>query len=275
MKNLNIGIAMIGNNNKDRNKIILPSLNVLKKKLSESHNVELKIVEFQPTLTPHSLKRSLYRSFIYWKLGRKWSTYRKITKNNIFKSFMSFIKRNIFTIFHNKAQFCKTSSIETMVTDKHIRAWNQLIEKNDYLLFFEDDAVFCDSSVEKINSLLSEKLYNKLDNYVYIDIGGGCHLDDLQIKKLEQNQDNTFIYYEKIVTNTACAYILNRKLATYFLSTLLHAPELRYIGIDWMMNELSMKLEKSIHGENIFCIHANPSFVNHGSVVGNYNPWER
>ncbi len=34
-------------------------------------------------------------------------------------------------------------------------------------------------------------------------------------------------------------------------------------------------LEKSIHSKDILCIHATPSFVSYGSVVGNYNPWKR
>ena len=40
------------------------------------------------------------------------------------------------------------SSIETVVTDKHIRAWSAFLETGrDFLIFFEDDAVFNDDSV--------------------------------------------------------------------------------------------------------------------------------
>lgn len=275
MNNINLGIGLIHNNNSERNKILIPNLKLLQENLEKDYRVDYTDISYQPTIKPHSLNIAIRRDYMYWKLNRQWSKYRSIHNKNIILDSMLLLMKIKKKYLKNNLKNRKTSFVETIVTDKHVRAWSILAKKNDYLLIFEDDAVFDESSIEQIRILISNILLQKIDSYVYVDLAGGCSIDSLQINQLKSNRDNKYIYYNKIVTNTACAYGLNKKLALFFLDHLILKPELQYIGIDWMMNALCIELENEIDTTNTFCLHCYPPIVTHGSVSGTFRAWER
>jgi hypothetical protein len=107
----------------------------------------------------------------------------------------------------------------------------------------------------------------------YVDLAGGCNQSELRIEQLVVKQVDDFIYYSKAVTNTACAYLLSRKLIKFFLDSIAETPEARLIGVDWMMNYFMMKAsEQNLH---IDCFHAMPTVFSHGSVTGEFKAWQR
>ncbi|MCJ7546066.1 MAG: hypothetical protein MUP30_04490, partial [Deltaproteobacteria bacterium] len=159
------------------------------------------------------------------------------------------------------------SFIETIVTDKHIRAWNTFIETGcDYLVCFEDDAIFMDDSIRRMCNLFDTLSKKGIKNLVYVDLAGGCELADLRISFLETHRGDGFRYYLKPVTNTACAYLLSKPLVSVFLAHLVKRPRLRLIGIDWMMNKLFMLTIKDT--VECLCMHADPTIFKHGSTTG-------
>jgi len=159
------------------------------------------------------------------------------------------------------------------VSNKHINSFFYALEnKADYLLVFEDDAIFKNNSTEKIFNLISNFDNNDIDP-IYIDLAGGCNIDQLKISKLNYKKDSDFRYYRKPVTNTACCYLINQaqlKLFGYYITI---NPMSRYLGIDWMMNKLFVYQYKDCIMAK--CLHSDPTFVEHGSATGEYKPWER
>ena len=103
---------------------------------------------------------------------------------------------------------------------------------------FEDDAVFNEGSFQKIKLSLENAAKVPKDSYLYIDLAGGCSISDLKISHLALERKDGITTYRKPVTNTACAYILNRTIVEEFKRILIRHPIYRLIGIDWMMNKL-------------------------------------
>lgn len=269
-----IGIGIIHNNNTARNKKLFSNVELLKQKLERDYEVQLAYVSFQPTIREHSLFRKIYRDFMYWKINREWLSYRLLKKRNLLLDFLFFLKNIILRTFKQRNN-CKASFIETVVTDKHIRAWNVLLEKNDYFIFFEDDAVFFDDSNSRLLSLLNYISKIDKESYVYVDLAGGCSLDDLQVYNLEQKRNNKYIYYNKPVTNTACSYLINKQMMYHFFECCIASPTYRQIGIDWMINKMLIDLDRKSIRNNSICLHANPTIFKHGSASGLFKPWER
>jgi GR25 family glycosyltransferase involved in LPS biosynthesis len=166
----------------------------------------------------------------------------------------------------------RNSFIETVVTDKHIRAWSAFLESDaDFMICFEDDAVFKDDSTQRLNELLDDLARRLPDILIYVDLAGGCERDMLKIDTLETGRDASFRFYRKPVTNTACSYLMSRPLVTIFIEMIVRRPWLRLIGIDWMMNKLFILAAND--GIECSCMHASPTIFKHGSFTGEYKTW--
>lgn len=168
----------------------------------------------------------------------------------------------------------RNSAIELAVTDKHIRAWDRFLDSDaDLLICFEDDAIFKESSAAGLSDVLAAIAHLKPQELLYVDLAGGMPVSALRIAALEDRKEGSFTYYKKPVTNTACAYLLNRSTAGLFRSILSKSPNLRLFGIDWLMNALFIELEKQ--GMKTLCFHADPTVFNHGSTTGECTAWQR
>jgi len=269
-------VSLIHNNNQDRLLIIKPNIDKLIFELRKNNNVEFSEISWQPNLEPVSHKLGFFRDLMYWKLNREWTKYRE--NKNLFLIFDFFlfilrmIKKYIFNsnITRNWLQSC---AIELFVSSKHINAYKIALEnKADYLLVFEDDAIFKEESLNKLVGL-SNNLEINDKSPIYIDLGGGCNFNELKIDNLELRRDKNFRYYKKPVTNTACCYLVNQEQLKLFNNYLVKNPILRYIGIDWLLNKMFIMQSKA--GVVSTCFHADPHFFNHGSVTGQFKPWVR
>ncbi len=160
------------------------------------------------------------------------------------------------------------------MTDKHIRAWSAFLDSDaDLLLCCEDDAVFKENSVQRVNDLIEMLAYRVGNGPIYVDLAGGCRYDEIKIDNLEVGRDDAFRFYAKPVTNTACAYLMNRPLVSTFHDILTRKPWLRLIGIDWLMNKLFITMAKS--KVECACMHADPTIFKHGTTTGDYVAWDR
>ena len=272
-REVSVCIALIHNNNVQRNAYIRPQLEKMAGGLEPHIEVSITEVSFQPDVKPHSIAMAFLRDVMYRKLDREWHQYRLLKPLTLVRDIVGFLKGSIIKYIVERksmgASWQKNSAIEVILTEKHIRAWGRFLDSGaDFLICFEDDAVFKDDSVQRIRDLLGLLTQRKLDSRSYVDLAGGCKLDELRIDNLESSQDTSFRFYSKPVTNTACAYFISRPLVSTFHATLTRRPWLRLLGADWMMNSLFVAMAND--GMECVCMHAAPTIFKHGSITGEY-----
>lgn len=234
-------------------------------------------ISWQPSVTPQSRFVAFVRQLMYRKLARDWSRYRSDPRGHTGLGWLSFLWRTLrkYTFRKQWVQaWCRRSAIEMYVTSKHIRAWEEFVESGaDYLVVLEDDVFFRADSAKRFNEAVLPVLEKSSDRAVYIDLAGGLAQAELKIELLESYREGEATHYSKPVTNTACAYLVNQKLAQYFVTAIVETPVLRMIGIDWLMNRLFMTL---VAGRTqIVCVHYNPTIFLHGSITGQYVSWQK
>lgn len=271
-----IFIGVVHNENIQRNSYLFPKIEDLALKLSSDYDVETLFVSSQPTLEPVNLYTAMYRDWFYLKTGLKWSKYRK--KDLSIIRFIQQLKNKFIGDYLVNAKeyvdrWKKTSFVEMAVTDKHIRLWDASLEfQADITIVLEDDTIFVDESFKGILLTLS-KLAEHKSKPVYVDLAGGCELSEIGVENLILHQQDSLIWFEKPVTNTACAYAMNNQMLNKFKSILLTLPAVRFLGIDWMMNNCFLEMDhQSLQS---VCFHHHPPIFQHGSTTGSYYPWER
>ena len=269
-----IVVALIHNNNEERNARVRPNVEKLADQLRKSFEVESLEFSYQPNLVPHTKVTAFLRDVLFEFLERRWQVYLERPSWSWFKTVRNL--RKVASRYLNNpedaARCCRSGAIDAFVTNKHLRSWEACMERGaDYLIVLEDDAVFHCDSIDRITSALDKALYARRP--AYIDLAGGFSASTLQIEHLARERDDRFVQYRKMVTNTACAYLLNSNMIERSLSILLSRPYYRLITIDWLMNRLFMDLEDSgIHG---LCFHTDPLALQHGSFTGDFSAWER
>jgi len=275
---ISVCVALIHNHNAERNAYIRPQLEKLAVSLDACVAPVKKIeVSFQSEVVPHSTAMAFVRDVMYRKLDREWHRYRLLKPLSLPRDIVGFIKGSSIKYIVERntvgASWKRSSAIEATVTDKHIRAWGRFLDAGaDFLVCFEDDAVYKDDSVQKMNELFDALRRKNIGAPLYVDLAGGCKLDELKIGNLETGQDDSFKFYSKPVTNTACAYLMSRPLVECFHAILTRRPWLRLIGIDWMMNSLFIRLANN--GVECLCMHATPTIFKHGTTTGEYVSWQ-
>jgi hypothetical protein len=271
-RKVSVCLALIHNNSAQRVDYIQPLLAELQTHLSQRLSVKGLEVANQPEIREHGMPLAFVRDVMYQVLDRNWKHYRLLRPRLLPIHIFDFLLGS-FKKYRRGATWKRNSFVETVVTDKHIRAWCAFLETDcDFLICFEDDAVFKDDSSQRVTDLLDTLSRRHPDQLVYVDLAGGCRFDELKIDRLELTRDHLFRFYSKPVTNTACAYLMSRPLVMSFQELVTRRPWLRLIGIDWMMNKLFMIMAKN--GMECACMHANPTIFKHGTTTGDYVSWQ-
>lgn len=263
---MKINIALINSENKSRYNKIKPSLDLLQKELTPYYDVKVFEITKQPKKVVKNIWITLFSRFLYSKYSREYQDYKNIKKRIIVLDIISLLKRFLITFINNNYENWRCG-IVIFVADKHIRAWNLLLEQDaDLLICFENDAIFTEDSISNIKLLLRKiKIY--LNRPLYIDLAGGCDPKTLAVENLELKHDSEGKYYKKPVTNTVCCYLANRKLVEIAVSNLMGRPWLRLLSADWILNKIFMLTARDY---KYYCYHTYPSIFRHGSVMGEF-----
>jgi len=271
-----VAVGIVHNRNAARNTYLFPHVEALIEALRTHHPVESLEACAQPDVQPHSRRMALLRDFLYFKIDREWSRYRLLPVKPSIRAWRAFVTKSVKKYFSSGEPACRwmrNSHIETIVTDKHIRIWQQFLDSDmRHLVVFEDDAVFKDDSIQRFGALHDRLVKMPPEVPIYIDLAGGCTFEQLAVSKLESRHEGGFHHFRKPTTNTACAYMINRATAKLFVHHIVRRPWLRLIGIDWMMNKLFML--SSFEDDQAYCAHADPTLFQHGSTTGHYIAWQ-
>ena len=272
-----LSIALIHNNQVDRLAHVRPAIKDLAIALGDRFHVDAFEICWQPDVKSHGLFNALMRDGLYRHLAREWAVYRKIGISPFARDWVSFLKYALRKYLLRKSErlvWQRNSAIEMIVTAKHMRAWEVFVESNaDYLLVFEDDVRFRPDTIARFNDQVIPTIRSLGNRALYVNLAGGCQYEDLRIEKLESKRNGDLVFYSKPVTNTACAYLINKSLVKKFVSKLVEQPLLRLIGIDWLMNKLFISMGDD--AEKCVCVHFYPTIFDHGSFTGQYISWQK
>jgi len=192
----------------------------------------------------------------------------------LLKSFLDFNKVIIQLFFSHKNKNTKTykhMKVESLVTRKHIKAWEKFLKsKKEIMVIFEDDTV-CKKDTEIRLKEFFVRL-KKIDlNNTFIDLAGGLNPEDIIPKRKIIEYGDEFFIVKGIYTNTACSYLINRELVTKLYDEYQKSKLNNFFPIDHLINKLGLKI---IRKQKIFSIHFyNPLFT-HGSFEGNIKSWQ-
>ncbi len=109
------------------------------------------------------------------------------------------------------------------------------------------------------------------DQPTYVNLAGGLNVKDLKIKHLMHSAIPGFVLFSSPVTNTSCAYAMNREAVRRILSFLADSPRNAELGIDWLFN--AFFLQAVAEGASVTCLHADPPALIHGSLAGVTRSW--
>lgn len=169
---MKICFALIHNNNAQRNAYIQPRLEELSTSLAEKWPTRMIEVSAQPEIRPHGLPMAFLRDVMYELLDRDWQRYRFL-RSRTFRGTLVFLLRS-YRKYKQGGGWKRSSFIETAVTDKHIRAWSAFLDSDaDFLLCFEDDAVFKEDSVQRVHDLIEMLTHRTGNGPIYVDLAGG------------------------------------------------------------------------------------------------------
>ena len=163
----------------------------------------------------------------------------------------------------------RARQIEKFVTAKHIQAWRQFIDSScSVLVVIESDATLTPDSVRGVADAVAELSGGRP---TYVNLAGGLNAQDISIEHLAASQANGMTEFTRPVTNTSCAYAVNRAVILELLSFLSTNPKAGTLGIDWLIN--SFFIHQTSAGNNICCLHFQPPALLHGSLTGITQSW--
>ena len=200
-------------------------------------------------------------------LRRKIFLNRQIKRWSIYKDDLS---QKFFEVSTTNSVLKARCSIEAILSGKHVYAWRTLIESNlDLLVVMEDDCHKAPKSDERFLALLESLDSCKSIAPLYVDLAGGfdiCAISGgISISPLEQG----LVKFAKAMTNTTCAYMINRQAAEFFLSVIRRNPDFINLPADWLLNSIFIELAEN--NVDVFCIHSSPPIFSHASKAGVLN----
>jgi hypothetical protein len=136
----------------------------------------------------------------------------------------------------------------------------------------EDDALFTDKGAKEFWRLLAEVDRLPKEIPAYVLASEGLSLEAFGLKAQDFTIVSSCLRTPPFpLTNTSAAYLLNKSLARHFVSSLENHPSLASNTIDFLINNLMLRLFLDKQDLGIACYHAmNPSFQN-ASIGGRYS----
>lgn len=262
-----IGIGFIHNNDEKRNELSLPKILELVDFLKKYYEVEFLPVSFQPDVQSHrSIVWHLKREFVMWKYQMLLHKYLEI-KLPVLKSFNFALIRMTNILKGGLTKLTRVANVEIIMTDKHIRLWTALAENNEYIIVFEDDAIIDGNSILKMQELIEfvkEQNRQNHNSLMYVDLANGIEHSKLKIDKLISKKGSDKIFFDQILSNTTCSYMISSRTVKVFTDILLENPNIRLLPPDRMIDHLGrLSLTK---GYSSICIHSDPPIILHGSM---------
>lgn len=214
-----------------------------------------------------------------WDLEREWRIHRGVQswwRQVVAELGLQFWRLRIKTSARFREHAWHIREVETRVTAKHIAAWRALLDTPSCsVLVLESDAAWiAERSLELLSAI--ERLPEGPP--AYLNLAGGLSEFHIRISKVDASRDSsgqhpdiTFVDFTVPVTNTSCAYAVNRPLAERLLTFVHEHPGAESLGVDWLVNAAFIHLRKQ--NISLTCVHGDPPLLLHGSLTGITRSW--
>jgi hypothetical protein len=165
------------------------------------------------------------------------------------------------------------SARHMQVSRKHSLAWRTFLNSgySDWLLVLEDDALFTTRGPTEFWKVFFEIADQASTDPAFVLVSEGLSLDYLKVKQSDLRRKSDLLQSPAYpFTNTAAAYLINRKMAQHFVETVTNQKSLMANTIDFLINNLLLRLNQKRAEHTLRCHHAvRPPFQN-ASINGLY-----
>jgi hypothetical protein len=219
------------------------------------------------------LYQLIYFTLIQVKVTIDWSKYlnTKIDK----KQLLVLLKQIIKLIFSRK--FLNLYKLKVTIVDsiskKHIKALsNFLLSNSRFMLVLESDAIITDKKIFN-SSIIKIMNFAKEHEGTFAILGTSYSLKKLSAEKIKYLLVDGLRIYEKPLTNTVVAYVLDKRAAAIMKNSIdSYSKSFPFLSYDWLVNWVFSQLHT--HTELITGIEVLDSSIKHGSIIGTSKSWQ-
>ncbi len=169
------------------------------------------------------------------------------------------------------------------VLSKHYIAWQKLLAEPDdrVLIVLENDARFKPTTAVDLNALLAALAPSlQQQDFIFCDLAGGMNannilrgellhpaawIDKVELPPMPEATDRYLAKLPKFVTNTVCAYLINKPVAAAAVNAF---GQSGILSPDWFLNQVLYDIDSRTAA--IACYHALPPMFEHGSAAGTW-----
>lgn len=215
---------------------------------------------------------------VYFKISQikitiNWNKYlyKKIKPKQIFEMLMQIFKLLVSREFFNS--FNTKISIIDSISKKHFEALSSFLNsKSKFMLVLESDAIIPDK--KNFNSTMIKIMkFSTGHEGIFAVLGNSYTLDRLGAENISYRIVDGIRIYEKPLTNTLIAYVLDRKAASIIKNRINnYSDRLPFLPYDWLINWVFCQLDVGV--ESIIGIEILDTCVIHGSITGNTKSWQ-
>jgi hypothetical protein len=215
---------------------------------------------------------------IYFKMSQlkitiNWSKYlyKKIKPKQIIEILIQIFKLLVSREFFNS--FNTKIGIIDSISKKHFEALSSFLNsKSKFMLVLESDAIIPDKK-NFDSELIKVMNFSKGREGIFAVLGNSYTLDKLGAENISYRIVDGLRIYEKPLTNTVVAYVLDRKAASIIKNRINnYSDRFPFLPFDWLINWVFCQLDVSV--ESITGIEIIDSCVIHGSVSGITKSWQ-
>ena len=161
-----------------------------------------------------------------------------------------------FQIYNNKPGYDNKAGISLFL--KHTFVFQEIMDKYDSAIIFEDDVILCDNFMEKLNQYMAELP----DDYDMLYIGDGCQMH-IPSSKLEPNKHVYIRNHGECASRCTDSYVVSKKGAKKMCDYIQTINYKINEPIDWWLNRASRETVCKVYW-------AEPTIVTQGSKNGTF-----
>lgn len=268
-------IGLVHNNDSMRNSAMQETVEIIKNSLSASDSCDVVSENWQPKVLSMGFL-DIFRKFLanavaYFRI-LSFLANRHLPKltSNLLHAFAVNLSSAVKDL--RKALRKDLGPARTLqLSIKHFLLWRRFIQSSaDYLLVLEDDAVIFREHIQDLPRLWGV-LSDSEAVAEFIMVGAGYSFAELGAERaVSETPDLGIQKATRPFANTASGYVINRKTATWFATSVSLRPRKLNVNADLLISQLLREIHDDGPNEAVRCLHFVPPIFDNASLFGRY-----